>query len=77
MKRGFRRVTPIAGGQQLMALHCWQVLRNGVMPLKRGKSQAVISENIRREIKAGKPPKQAAAIAYAKAGRSRKRRKRK
>ena len=47
------------------------------MPLKRGKSQAVISENIKREIKAGKPPKQAAAIAYAKAGKSRKRRKRK
>lgn len=44
------------------------------MPLKRGKSQDVISENIRREIKAGKPPKQAAAIAYAKAGKSRKRR---
>jgi hypothetical protein len=43
------------------------------MPLKRGKSQDVISENIRREIKAGKPPKQAAAIAYAKAGKSRKR----
>jgi hypothetical protein len=39
------------------------------MPLKRGKSQA----NIRKEIKAGKPPKQAAAIAYAKAGKKRKR----
>jgi hypothetical protein len=43
------------------------------MPLKRGKSQAVISANIRKEIKAGKPPKQAAAIAYAKAGQKRKR----
>jgi preprotein translocase subunit SecD len=40
------------------------------MPLKRGKSQDVISENIRREIKAGKSPKQAQAIAFAKAGRS-------
>jgi hypothetical protein len=29
--------------------------------------------NIRKEIKAGKPPKQAAAIAYAKAGKKRKR----
>ena len=75
MRRGFRRVTPIAAGQQQTVLHCWQVLRSGVMPLKKGKSQAVISENIRREIKAGKPPKQAAAIAYAKAGKSRRKRK--
>lgn len=44
------------------------------MPLKKGKSKAVISENIKREIKAGKPPKQAAAIAYAKAGKSRRKR---
>jgi hypothetical protein len=43
------------------------------VPLKRGKSQEVISENIRREIKAGKTPAQSAAIAYAKAGKSRKR----
>jgi hypothetical protein len=43
------------------------------VPLKKGKSQDVISENIRREIKAGKSPKQAQAIAYAKAGKSRKR----
>ena len=43
------------------------------MPLKKGKSKDVISENIRKEIKAGKPRKQAIAIAYAKAGKSRKR----
>lgn len=34
------------------------------MPLIESKSNAARSENIRREIEAGKDPKQAAAIAY-------------
>lgn len=41
------------------------------MPLKRGSSKKVISENIRTEMHSGKPQKQ--AIAMHKAGKARKR----
>lgn len=39
------------------------------MPLKEGSSRETISENIATEVRAGKDPKQAAAIAYHEAGK--------
>ena len=35
------------------------------MPLNKSKSKKAFQENVKTEIKAGKPPKQAVAIAYA------------
>lgn len=42
------------------------------MPLKKGRSNKVVSANIKREMAHGKPQKQAVAIALRAAGRSKK-----
>ncbi len=42
------------------------------MPLQKGSSRQAVSANIRTEMAAGKPQKQAVAIALRKAGKSRK-----
>ncbi len=48
------------------------------MPLvkgKKAKSRAGFSENVRREMEAGKPQRQAVAIAYSEAGEKKKKKK--
>lgn len=45
------------------------------MPLKKGKSKEAVSKNIKTEMAAGKPQKQAIAISMSKAGKSNKKKK--
>lgn len=45
------------------------------MPLKSGKSKKAFSSNVRTEMRAGKPQKQAVAIAYSVARKAKKKRK--
>jgi len=51
--------------------------RRCIIPLLKGKSRKTISENIRREMHAGKPQKQAIAISFAMARRSNKKKSKK
>ena len=52
----------------MINIYRWE---NITMPLKKGNSRKVIRQNIAAEIRAGKKPNQAVAIAYSKAGKSR------
>lgn len=45
------------------------------MPLRKGKSRKAVGQNITTEEAAGKPRKQAIAIAFSKAGMAKKKRK--
>jgi len=42
------------------------------MPLSKGNSKKSFEKNVKTEIEAGKPPKQAVAIAYAQKGEKKK-----
>ena len=61
---GFRDIERYNAHKCLRTL-CDQLEREIDMPLKSGKSKAAFQANIKAEIAAGKPQKQAVAIAYA------------
>ncbi len=49
-----------------------KIIRGQMMPLVKGSGKKAVSKNIKTEMKAGKPQKQAVAIAMSKAGKSNK-----
>lgn len=51
-------------------LYVWEFAGRYEMPLKKGSSRATVSKNIKAEMDAGKPQKQAVAIALETARRS-------
>lgn len=46
-----------------MTMECLGFSKEKIMPLKKSASKKAVSENIKREMAAGKPQKQAVAIA--------------
>jgi hypothetical protein len=72
-------VTPVKRGfvhQEKIRINITKSRRRS-MPLKKGSSKKTISQNIKTEIKSGKPQRQAVAIALQTARDSKKKRKKK